>query len=104
MMQRNAMLLCAGLALSSCSSVEVPRESWWRLDIPVAGLSANSRDACVLRVQDLQGGFAAGRGQAGNLLLREQAREDLEHRGFVVDQQHIGHGSNLTGRAREAGT
>jgi ABC-type uncharacterized transport system auxiliary subunit len=76
MMQRNAMLLCAGLALSSCSSVEVPRESWWRLDIPVAGLSANSRDACVLRVQDLQ----LGNAMSGDFLIIAHGPSKLEAR------------------------
>jgi ABC-type uncharacterized transport system auxiliary subunit len=76
MMQRNAMLLCAALALSSCSSVEVPRESWWRLDIPVAGLSANSRDACVLRVQDLQ----LGNAMSGDFLIIAHGPSKLEAR------------------------
>lgn len=70
------MLLCAGLALSSCSSVEVPRESWWRLDIPVAGLSANSRDACVLRVQDLQ----LGNAMSGDFLIIAHGPSKLEAR------------------------
>ena len=76
MMRRNAMLLCAALALSSCSSVEVPRESWWRLDIPVAGLSANSRDACVLRVQDLQ----LGNAMSGDFLIIAHGPSKLEAR------------------------
>jgi ABC-type uncharacterized transport system auxiliary subunit len=70
------MLLCAALALSSCSSVEVPRESWWRLDIPVAGLSANSRDACVLRVQDLQ----LGNAMSGDFLIIAHGPSKLEAR------------------------
>ena len=76
MMRRNAMLLCAALALSSCSSVEVPRESWWRLDIPVAGLSTNSRDACVLRVQDLQ----LGNAMSGDFLIIAHGPSKLEAR------------------------
>jgi ABC-type uncharacterized transport system auxiliary subunit len=70
------MLLCAVLALSSCSSVEVPRESWWRLDIPVAALSANSRDACVLRVQDLQ----LGNAMSGDFLVIAHGPSKLEAR------------------------
>jgi ABC-type uncharacterized transport system auxiliary subunit len=70
------MLLCAASALSSCSSVEVPRESWWRLDIPVAALSANSRDAFVLRVQDLQ----LGNAMSGDFLVIAHGPSKLEAR------------------------
>ncbi len=58
-------ILCAFLALAvaSCGSVSVPRESYWRLDLAgrdqtKLGTSANAAATRVLRVQDLQLGNA----------------------------------------------
>ena len=76
MMQKNAMLLCAALALSSCSSVEVPRESWWRLDIPAAAATTDSRDGFVLRVHDLQ----LGNAMSGDFLVIAHGPSKLEAR------------------------
>ncbi len=52
-----AAFLSIALGLAACSSVEVPRERYFRLDLPVAK-SPDPGRAGVLRVQDLQLGTA----------------------------------------------
>ncbi|MCB9887732.1 MAG: membrane integrity-associated transporter subunit PqiC [Planctomycetes bacterium] len=58
-MTRRAPLGCVALLLSlaACGSVEVPRERFYRLDLP-APMPADPQRAGVLRVQDLQLGTA----------------------------------------------
>lgn len=54
----------------------MPRESWWRLDIPAAAAKAPSRDGIVLRVQDLQ----LGNAMSGDFLVIAHGPSRLETR------------------------
>lgn len=53
MKTRDRWWIVAALLLASCSSVVVPRERFYRLDLPAAGEPDPARGG-VLRVQDLQ--------------------------------------------------
>jgi uncharacterized lipoprotein YmbA len=51
------LLVAAGILSASCGSVELPRESWWRLSVATERQPASMRQG-VLRVADLQLGNA----------------------------------------------
>lgn len=68
-------LVSLALLLAACGSVQLPREHYWRLELPTAapsGMQANS----ILRVQDLQ----LGNSLSGDCLVVADGPSHLEAR------------------------
>ena len=68
-------LVICGLVLAACGSVQLPREHYWRLELPTAAPSGMQASQ-VLRVQDLQLGNAL----SGDCLVVADGPSHLEAR------------------------